>query len=112
MLRLLARARIVLNRHGRVAAEYANNMRLYEATGMGALLLTEDKRNIGELFEPGTEVVVYEDKRELVDLVSYYLEHEEERRRIAAAGQRRTLRDHTYAVRMRELAEILDAYLR
>ena len=112
MLRLLARARIVLNRHGRVAADYANNMRLYEATGMGALLLTEAKRNLGELFEPGTEVVVYRDEHELVELASYYLEHEEERNSIAAAGQQRTLRDHTYAVRMRELVEILGAYLR
>jgi hypothetical protein len=112
MLRLLARARVVLNRHGRVTGEYAANMRLYEATGMGALLLTEEKHNLGELFLPGQEAVAYRDEHELVELASYYLAHEDERAAIAAAGQRRTLRDHTYAVRMRELVDILDSRLR
>ena len=45
--------RIVVNRHIDVAEGYANNMRLYEATGMGALLITDRGRNLGELFEPG-----------------------------------------------------------
>jgi spore maturation protein CgeB len=112
MLRLLARARLVLNRHGSVTGEYAANMRLYEATGMGALLLTEEKRNLDELFLPGAEVVAYRDEHELVELAAYYLAHEDERAAIAAAGQARTLRDHTYAVRMRELADILAAHLR
>lgn len=111
MLRLLARARIALNRHIDVAEGNANNMRLYEATGMGALLLTDAKANLGEIFEPGRECVAYRDEDELVELASYYLEHEDERREIAAAGQRRTLGEHTYAHRMRELAGILGRYL-
>jgi spore maturation protein CgeB len=107
MYRVLARARIVLNRHIDVAAHYANNMRLYEATGMGALLVTEAKRNLGELFDVGREVVAYENLDDLVATVSHYLEHEEERAAIALAGQERTLRDHSYEDRMRELAAIL-----
>ena len=112
MLRLLGRARIVVNRHGAVAEDYANNMRLYEATGMGALLLTEAKRNLSDLFEVGREVVAYEGVEELIGLASYYLEHEDERRGIAVAGQQRTLAEHTYAHRMRELDEILSRYRR
>ncbi len=110
MLRLLGRTRIAINRHGRVAENYANNMRLYEATGMGALLLTESKVNLAELFEVGREVVVYHDERELVERASFYLEHEDERATIAAAGQQRTLGEHTYAHRMRELVEIIERY--
>jgi hypothetical protein len=109
MLRLVGRARIALNRHGDVAGEYANNMRLYEATGMGALLVTDDKTNLGDLFDVGGEIVVYRDSSELVDRIHYYLEHEDERARIAAAGQRRTLSEHTYEVRMQELVSILTA---
>lgn len=111
MYRLLAEARITVNRHIDVAEDFANNMRLYEATGVGSLLLTDAKRNLGELFEVGREVAAYRDEDELVDAVEHYLAHEDERAAIAAAGQQRTLRDHTYAVRMEELVEILDSYL-
>ena len=38
MYGLLASSQITINRHIDIAEEYANNMRLYEATGMGACL--------------------------------------------------------------------------
>ena len=60
------------------------------------------------LFEPGVEAVAYDSLRDLVEKVRHYLAHESERAEIAAAGQSRTLREHTYTRRMAELAEILD----
>jgi hypothetical protein len=111
MYRVLARSRIALNRHIDVAEDYANNMRLYEATGVGTLLLTDAKRNLAELFEPGEEVVTYASEDELVEKVEHYLANEDERARIARAGQERTLRDHTYEQRMRELVEIVSRHL-
>ncbi|OYU44792.1 MAG: hypothetical protein CFE44_11005, partial [Burkholderiales bacterium PBB4] len=59
MYRALARSRVTFNRHINVAENYANNMRLYEATGVGTLLFTAHKDNFGELFEVGKEVVAY-----------------------------------------------------
>jgi spore maturation protein CgeB len=109
MYEVLARSRLALNRHIDVAEGYANNMRLYEATGVGALLVTEAGRNLAELFEPGREVVVYESEDDLVEQLRHYAAHDDERRRIAAAGQARTLREHTYAQRMAELAAMLEA---
>jgi hypothetical protein len=111
MYRVLARSRIVINRHIEAAEEYANNMRLFEATGVGALLLTEQRRNIADLFEPGREVVVYEGADDLVEKIEHYVRHEEERREIATAGQRRTLAEHTYGRRITELAGMLEARL-
>jgi spore maturation protein CgeB len=111
MYRVLRAARISLNRHIAVAGPYANNMRLYEATGVGSLLLTDERRNLAELFEPGSEVVTYSNAADLADRVRHYLEHEDERRSIAEAGQQRTLRDHGYDTRMRDLARILSARL-
>src|SRR6266545_5274834 len=108
MYRLLASAKIALNRHGAVAEGYANNMRLYEATGVGTLLLTDAKQNLSDLFEPGTEVVTYTSAEDAADKIRYYLEHEDERAAIARAGQARTLGEHTYAQRMRELEQILN----
>lgn len=111
MYKVLRRARIAINRHIGAAGEFANNMRLFEATGVGAMLLTDAKANLSELFEPGKEVVTYSTADELADKVLHYLEHDDSRQAIAGAGQRRTLRDHGYDTRMAELAELLEARL-
>jgi len=84
-------------------------MRFYEATGMGALLLTDAKQNLGEL-ELGNEVVAYGSEEEFVELARHYLEQEDERQEISAAGQRRVLAEHAYAIRMRELIQIVSRY--
>jgi spore maturation protein CgeB len=107
MLRTLRSARVSLNRHSEASHGNANNLRLYEATGVGSLLLTDEKRNLHELFEPGREVVTYRDAEDLVAQARHYLDHEDERNEIAAAGQRRTLSDHTFERRIAELATIL-----
>jgi spore maturation protein CgeB len=112
MYEVLARSRIALNRHIELSGGYANNMRLFEATGVGALLVTDAKRNLADLFEPGREVVAYEDEDDLVEKLRHFAEHDDERRSIAAAGQARTLREHTYRNRMTELAAMLEARLR
>ena len=78
---MLAGSKIALNRHIDVAGDYANNMRLYEATGVGSLLLTDAKQNLGELFDVGREVVTYRNADELVDAIEHYLEYEDERAR-------------------------------
>ena len=111
MYRTLARSRVTLNRHINVAENFANNMRLYEATGMGAMLLTDRKDNLGELFEVGGEVVGYQSPDEAIELIHYYAEHAGEAAAIAQAGQQRTLREHTYARRMEELVPILKSWL-
>ncbi len=117
MFEVLAQSRITLNLHGsirirgREVTSFANNMRLYEATGVGTCLLTDAKDDLSATFEPGREVLTFQSDAECIEKVRYYLEHEEERAAIAAAGQRRTLEDHTYGGRMEELLEILEKHL-
>jgi spore maturation protein CgeB len=111
MYQILARSNITLNRHIDVAQNYANNMRLFEATGIGTMLLTDRKDNLSNLFEIGREVITYTSKEEAAELVSYYLDHPKEAEQIAKAGQARTLREHTYALRMQELVSILRKYM-
>jgi spore maturation protein CgeB len=60
MYQVLRRSKITINIHLDAAAGLAGNMRMFEATGMGALLVTEDAPNIRELYEPGTEVITYQ----------------------------------------------------
>jgi hypothetical protein len=108
MYRVLRGARVVVNRHIEAAAGYANNMRLFEATGMGTALVTEAAENLGDLFEANREVATYHGPDDLIDVVRRLLADEDERSTLARAGQQRTLRDHTYARRMQELAALLE----
>jgi hypothetical protein len=107
MFRVLARSQLTLNKHIDISANYANNMRLFEATGTGTCLLTDGKENLRELFEPGKEVLAYHSIEECLDLIRYYSEHPAEREAIARAGQERCLRDHNYERRMAELVTML-----
>lgn len=112
MFRILSLSKITVNRHIDVAENNANNMRLFEATGCGALLITDYKDNLNELFEIGTEVVAYRSQEECAALIKYYLAHPAEAAIIAKAGQERTLREHTYRLRMLQTAETLERQLR
>lgn len=102
-------SRIALNTHIDVSSLSASNMRLYEATGVGTCLLTDWKANLHELFEPDVEVVAYRSADECVEKARYLLDHESERQAIAAAGQRRTLGDHTVAQRVAQIVDIIAA---
>jgi SAM-dependent methyltransferase len=121
MFGLLGNSQITVNMHatwflpapdGREATlEYANNMRLFEATGMGALLITDYKPRLEQLFRVGDEVVAYRSVDECISLVRYYLDNPLEAAAIASRGQQRTLRDHSYSARMAVTSEWLDRHL-
>lgn len=111
MYEIFAQAKITINRHINVAGKYANNMRMFEATGMGSLLITDHKENIREFFKPGKEIVTYKTSQELIKKTKYYLKHPKEAQKIARAGQKRALKDHTYKIRMKRLDKILRKYL-
>ena len=107
MFEVLARSRITVNTHGRISGNAANNLRLFEGTGMGALLVTDARSNMGELFDVGREVVTYRDAREAAEVVAHFIANPGEASAIAAAGQRRTLRDHTWVDRMGRLVDMV-----
>ena len=111
MFRILMDSRITINHHINTSDEYANNMRLYEATGCGALLITDYKENLSTLFDIGKEVITYRSLEECVDLIQYYLNNPLEASTIAKKGQARTLKEHNYEARMENTSEILKRHL-
>jgi hypothetical protein len=104
MFEVLRASRATLNHHGDVAP-FANNMRLYEATGVGTVLLTDAKQNLTEIFDPGAEVLTFGSAAECAAV--YAGLDDTTREAVATAGQRRTLRDHTYRARVEELLALL-----
>jgi spore maturation protein CgeB len=111
MYNILYNSKITLNRHIETAENHANNMRLYEATGVGTMLITDYKKDLQKLFIPGKEVETYKTEVELAEKIKYYLVHDDEREKIAKAGQKRTFKDHIYKHRMEELVVIFNKYL-
>jgi hypothetical protein len=107
MYEVYAASKIVVNRHGEVAQGFANNMRLFEATGMGAMLVTESAPNLGDYFSPGRECVAYGSPDDLVAAVQHWLSSDAEREQVASAGQRRTLAEHTYERRLLAVEPVL-----
>lgn len=110
MYRLYQRARIVVNRHGEISRGAMNNLRCFEATGCGALLLTEDAPNLGEFFE-SNECAAYSSANDCIEKIKHFLANESERSEIARNGQARTLRDHNYRSRMAILSNTLQEML-
>ena len=92
----------VLDRPGGIYSEQIKG-RNFEIPGCGGFLLTGSADNLEQYYEDGREVVIFHDADELIDKIRYYLAHDEERSAIAQAGYERTLREHTYVHRFREI---------
>ncbi len=107
MYQVLRRSRITINNHSKVSEDYANNMRLYEATGAGCLMLVDHKKNLQDMFDIGEHIATYRSPEECVAQIQRYLADEAARARIARAGQRHTMEVHSYYRRMGELIELI-----
>jgi hypothetical protein len=112
MYSLLGKSKICFNMHGEVAGNSAGNIRMFEATGMGACLVTDDKENISELFEPEKEIVTYRSAEECIDKIKWLLAHPAALEKIAQAGRQRTLTDHTIDKRAKQFVEIINRHLK
>lgn len=112
MFKKMHSSRVTLNCHPPLAEGEVGNMRMFEATGAGACLLTDDGTNMKDLFEDGKELVTYKNADDCIEKVNYLLSHENERKQIADAGQRRTLKDHTIENRCKEINTYLQEILK
>jgi spore maturation protein CgeB len=110
MYEIYARSKCVVNRHGEVAQGYTNNLRCFEATGMGALLFTEQSSNLRELF-PVDTVVPYSSPTHLVNELERYLGDDAARSFMALAGQHHVIMQHTYMHRMKTVSDVLQEML-
>jgi spore maturation protein CgeB len=109
MYQVLRRSRITLNSHIDVAGREAGNMRLFEATGVGAFLLTDFKDNLHTLFAPDREVAVWRSIDDCLGAIDRHLGDDKGRAGIAHAGQARTMAQHTYRHRATEILGFVDA---
>lgn len=99
-------ARAVLNNLH--PAEFAgSNCRLFEATASGAVVLTEKRPGMGELFTAGQDLLEFDSFDTLVDQCRHLLASPEHGAAMADAAAQRALADHTYDHRLRFMLEDL-----
>jgi hypothetical protein len=103
---LYQRAKIGINVHNR-GDFTVGGYRLFELPANGVMQISDGGRHLEQFFKVGEEVERYKNLDDLVDKLRYYLEHEEERQRIALNGYRRVLQDYRFAPLMRRAGELI-----
>jgi len=82
------------------------NPRTFEIAACGGFQLTDARSEMAELFSEG-EIMRFHDSEEIPALVNYYLDHEQERKAMAARARERVLSEHTYEHRMKTALDVL-----
>lgn len=85
------------------------NMRMFEVMACGAMLITNEIEYNGfdELFEEGRNVVTYNTQDKLFKVIDYYLNHDDERERIANEGYNLVTIKHTYKHRLVQMLDFI-----
>jgi len=75
----------------------------FEVPGSGGFLLTGYNEELKTYYEFGKEIETYQNADEMIEKIHYYLAHDEEREKIAAAGYKRAHDEHTYKHRFEHI---------
>ena len=69
-------------------------LRALDIMGCGGFLLSNYQEELGELFQDGDDMVMYESIPDAIEKINFYLEHETLREKIARNGRIKTLSEH------------------
>jgi spore maturation protein CgeB len=107
ILNCSARMVLNINRESMAKTGFSPPTRVFEAAGAGACVVTDHWNGIESFFAPGSEVLVATNAAEIV----VYLRgiHGRQARMIGSSMRERALKDHTYALRARQVHELLAA---
>ena len=85
------------------------NFRTFEATGSGAMLLTNYTPNLENLFKIGEEIIIYDSPKDLLRKIEIYTSNDDLRNMIANNGKNRSINDHSYDSRSKNLLKLIGA---
>jgi len=81
--------------------------RTFEVLGARGFLLAPATSAVLETFTPGKHLAVTSSAGETLEMVDYYLRHEDEREQIAREGQKEVYTNHTYNHRAAEILKFV-----
>jgi spore maturation protein CgeB len=78
------------------------NLRTFEIPATSSFELCDDLPDLHHLFRVGKELAIYKNPRDCRQQIRYFLDNPEERKRLARAGYRRVIAEHTFVHRMEQ----------
>lgn len=104
MLEIYRQSKIVINIDLMLGVEGTGvNLRPFEVTSCGALLLNhDDRQDIFNLFGDGKEFISFKGPEDVRQKAEYFLNHPRDLEAVAKAGFERTKKCHTYVRRLQE----------
>lgn len=106
----ISSAKMVVAPDAPVTDRYCSN-RVYLTLGFGGFLLHSACAYLADHYRDGEEIAFYRSRQHLHELIRYFDSEPEARERIAAAGLRRTLAEHTYRHRCEAMMRIVQERL-
>lgn len=85
--------------------------RNFRVPANGVLLIGHNRSGLDQLYRLGEEAIGFDTVDECIDYTRYYLDNEHERRRIAANGWKRAIRDYTFEGSWNRLLNCIAPYL-
>lgn len=82
-------------------------LRCMDIMGAGGFLLTNYQADFFNYFTPDEDFAYYEDEKDLLHKIDYYLSHEDKRRAIAENGHRRVMENHSYEKCLSDILSIV-----
>lgn len=86
---------------------YQSSPRVFEALACGAFTISDNQRDVFELFKEGLHLVRFHDGDDLIKQIEYYLAHPEHREFISEQGRKEVLANHTYEHRIHEMLGVI-----
>ena len=83
------------------------NPRTFEIAACGGFQLVDDREAVRELFVEDEEIVFFKSVEEAMDKANFYLKNEDLRKKIALAAKEKTLKYHTYSIRLEKMLKTI-----
>lgn len=87
------------------------NNRVYETLSTKTLLLTSKNENIDLFFKDMVDVILYENKGEMLEKIKYILENQNMIETISENGYNTVMKNHTFEVRSNQLIDIVKKHI-
>lgn len=107
MYELISKSKIVVNFHIDTSKDESANMRMFEVTGLGTCLATDNKKNLKNFFNKSNEILVYNNVKDISKKIKYLLNNESKLKNISRKGRLRTLKNHKLNLRFLKLEKFI-----
>ena len=107
---MLSNSKICINTHAD-NQKFSGNMRLFDVTGMGSLLLTDKNKDSKNFFIPNKECVEFECAEDAVEKINWLLKNQKQLVEISENGRKKTLKFFSYNNTCEKISSILNKKL-